>query len=210
MFNIFYIVNKRSVFNTLFQAGINYIDFKHLPSERIQKKMDEGYAYAKELISNIPDQLVQRLNQKLRVLFITHIRCKDSANALPVIAGLVEKLDNWKMSIIQRDDFDNEVETYYLTAGRKKVPVVILADEEGEEIIRWIERPLLSYEAMADLQVQRLSKEEYIHRYKSTPAFKPPVVTKNILDEILDTAIRATTLLQLLPKKKVIAPMQST
>ncbi|MHA2402888.1 MAG: hypothetical protein ACXADH_07860 [Candidatus Kariarchaeaceae archaeon] len=63
---------------------------------------------------------------------------------------------------------------------------------------------------MADLQIQRLSKEEYINRYKSTPEFKPPVVTKNILGEILDTATRATTLLQLLPRKKVIAPMQSS
>ena len=120
-------MNKRSTFNALFQAGMTYNELKLLPSERLQQKMDDGYVYAKEMISNIPDQLVQRLNQNLRVLFITHIRCKDSANALPVLAGLVERLDNWKMAIVHRDDFDNEIEAYYLTAGRKKVPVGILA-----------------------------------------------------------------------------------
>jgi hypothetical protein len=195
-------VNKISAFNTLFDAGINYDDYLLLTSERVQGKMADASEATEKIIKNVSSKKMEPLHQKLRILCITHVRCKDSANALPVISKLSESVPEWEFKIVQRDDFSDEVESYYLTAGRKKVPVIIFADEEGEEIIRWVERPTKSYEILSELQAERLNKEEYIIKYKSIPELKSPLVTENILDEFVNLASKAANMIKLLPKKK--------
>ncbi|MHA2278221.1 MAG: hypothetical protein ACXAC2_20765, partial [Candidatus Kariarchaeaceae archaeon] len=66
----------------------------------------------------------------------------------------------------------------------------------------WVERPTSSYRLLADLQAQKLPKEEYMAKYKSMPELKVPSLTGEILKELIEAADRATAMTQILPTKR--------
>jgi hypothetical protein len=127
--------------------------------------------------------------------------CGDCGNGVPVISKLAEQVPEWEYRIASRDEFEYLVEEFYTTAGRKKIPVIIFADEDGDEINRWVERPRNSYEFLADLQAKRLPKEEYIREYKQNQEINVPGVSSFILDELLDHAAKAAAMVKILPRK---------
>ena len=119
-----------------------------------------AWAISEKEIKKFSQVQISRLNESLRVLCIAEPWCGDCANGVPIIAKLAGELDNWDFRIVPRDSFREEVDRFYTTAGRKKIPIVIFADEDGDEITRWIERPTRSYHLLGKLRDQNLSKEE--------------------------------------------------
>ena len=138
----------------------------------------------------------------MKVLCIGENWCGDCTNAIPVISKLAESIENWEFVIASKTGFEEEFSLVYSTAARQKIPVIIFADEDGDEISRWIERPTRSYRLLADLQAQKLPKEEYIAKYKSFAELKVPSLTEEILRELMETADRASAMIQILPTKR--------
>ncbi|MCE7735390.1 MAG: hypothetical protein GPJ54_10965 [Candidatus Heimdallarchaeota archaeon] len=196
-------MNRQETFLKIFNAGISYDRYVELTlKDRVKDRMLGHLEATDELIKNMDPHKLERLNRKMKVLCIGENWCGDCANAIPVISKLAESMENWGFVIASKTAFEEEFPLFYSTAGRQKIPVIIFADEDGDEISRWVERPTRSYRLLADLQAQKLPKEEYIARYKSFPELKVPSLTDEILKELIETADRATAMIQILPTKR--------
>lgn len=191
----------REIFNTLFASGMDYNMYAKR-SDRHLERMSLASQAAVEYLKTLDQDWLARMNRPLRVMCLSENWCGDCANGVPPLAKLAEVMDNWDFRIVARDDFTELVQDYYLTAGRMKIPIVIIADEDGDELARWTERPRQSYEFLAYIQTLQLPKEEYIAKYKAAPELKPPMVVHNVIDEILNLVSKATAMLQILPAKR--------
>jgi len=194
-------MSRNEAFNTLFANGMSYEDYVQR-SDRHQERMQLSSTATDHYLSETDPELKEAANHPMKVVCIAENWCGDCANGVPVIAKMAEVMDNWTFKIAPRDDYEDLVEQYYTTAGRKKIPVIIFADEDGDEVTRWVERPTQSYQILADLQARKLPKEEYISEYKSNPSLKPPKVSHIITDELLNAAVKTASMLKIMPKKR--------
>jgi thiol-disulfide isomerase/thioredoxin len=189
------------VFNKLFEAGISYDEY----SKRSDKLVDRekgSWDYSVKAVRKLSNDKIDHLNQTIRVLCITENWCPDCANGVPVIAKFAEMFSNWEFRVVPRDDFTEEVESFYSTAGRLKIPLIVFADEDGDEILRWAERPLRSYQLIVMLRDQNLSKEDYLKEYGRMDEFKPPSVSEEIFRELVEVADRVASIVKILPPKR--------
>lgn len=195
-------MKKQETFNKLFENGISYEKYTRR-SDKQTDRMKDSWLASEVAVQRLSQDQISRLNEKLRILCIAENWCSDCANGVPVIAKLAAEITNWDFRIVSRDDFSNEVETFYTTAGRKKIPLVIFADEDGDEIMRWIERPMRSYQLLGTLRDQSLSKEEFMKEFNNTIEFKPPNVSEEILSELIAVAEKVASIVHIYsPKRK--------
>ncbi|MFX0185660.1 MAG: thioredoxin family protein [Candidatus Hodarchaeota archaeon] len=199
-------MNKQAAFNKLFDKGISYGEYTNR-SEKFAKKMKDNWSASEEAVKQLSQAQISQLNENLRILCIAENWCLDCANGVPVIAKLADEIGNWDFRIVARDDFSKEVEMFYTTAGRKKIPVVVFADEDGDEIMRWVERPARSYHLLGMLYDQNLSKEEFSEQYIKINEFKPPSISEEILRELLDVAKKASLIAHNHSPKKKFSPL---
>jgi hypothetical protein len=191
-------MNKKEIFNKLFDNGITYEEY-FKQSEKHKKIMTENLLASKKSIQMLNDNQIAQMNEKLRVLCIAENWCIDCANGVPIIGMLAALFSNWDFRIISRDSYRKEFAQFYATIGRNKIPVILFADEDGDEIIRWVERPTQSYQLLSMLKNQDLPKEEFIKKYHDMEEFKPPVVAEKILTELVLTATKAAAIVQANP-----------
>ncbi len=194
-------MKKREIFNKLYERGISYQNYVD-KSVKYQEKMDANYNAAQNAAQKLTEDQTAQMNEKLRVLCIAERWCIDCANGVPIIAVISNLMTSWDFRITSRDEWIKEFDTFYSTAGRKKIPVIIFADEDGDEIVRWIERPTRSYQLLGKLKDQNLSKEEFIQKFTNTLEFHPPFVTKEIFSELVFTAEKAASIVQVNPPSR--------
>ncbi len=195
-------MKKREIFNKMFESGISYEEYTKKSDQHVERMNTSWSVVAKEVKEVVLAQ-ISRLNEKLHVLCIAEDWCGDCANGVPVIAKLAEECDNWDFRIAARDSFTEDIEMFYTTAGRKKIPLIIFADEEGDEIIRWVERPTRSYQLLGVLRDQSLSKEEFLEQYNALDEFKNPSISQEILRELITVAVKASSIVHInSPKRK--------
>jgi hypothetical protein len=194
-------MKKQDSFNKLFENGISYEEYAN-KSENHRERMNDSSRACQKAIQDLPQGQISRMNKKLHVLCIAEDWCIDCANGVPIIAMLAESVPNWNFRIVFRDEFRTEFESFYATVGRMKIPVVIFADEDGDEIMRWIERPTRSYQLLGALRDQNLPKEEFIQKYSDTIEFKPPFVSEAILGELVLAAEKAAAIVHANPPSR--------
>ncbi|MFX0084392.1 MAG: thioredoxin family protein [Candidatus Hodarchaeota archaeon] len=194
-------MKKRDIFNILFENGITYEEYAK-KSEKYGERMNNGIVAGKKALQRLTQDQISRMNKKLHVLCIAENWCIDCANGVPIISMLAELNSNWDFRIVSRDDFREEFELYYTTIGRKKIPVVIFADEDGDEIMRWIERPMHSYQLLGTLKDLNLPREEFIQKYDDTLEFQPPFVSEEILAELVFVAEKVASIVNVNPPSR--------
>ncbi len=195
-------MRKREIFNKMFASEISYEEYTKKNDYHVERMKESWFILAKE-VKKIPLTQISSLNEKLLVLCIAENWCGDCANGVPVIARLAEECNNWDFRIVPRDNFTEEVERFYTTVGRKKIPLVIFADEEGDEIMRWVERPTRCYHLLGMLRDQNLSKEEFLEQYNALNEFKNPSISQEILRELITVADKASAIVHVnSPEKK--------
>lgn len=194
--------NQHEAFTTIYSDGVKYNDYRSKADMNI-KKIDLAAAAAKKYVEEVlaDRELYDFLNQPLKILLISETWCGDCAVNVPAISQLADKMDNWDYRISSRDKFDGIVSKFYLTGGRKSIPIVIIADENGNEFTRWIERPTRNYTVIAELQKLRLPKEEFIARYQSHPLIKTEETAKETIREIIEITKRIAAVNAIRPKK---------
>ncbi|MHA2225051.1 MAG: thioredoxin family protein [Candidatus Hodarchaeales archaeon] len=191
-------MDKQDSFNKLFDNGISYEEYVK-KSDKYGDRMNNSFLAGQNAVKRILREQISRMNEKLHVLCIAESWCIDCANGVPVIAMLANMIPNWDIRIASRDDFRSEFELFYQTAGRKKIPVIIFADEDGDEIMRWIERPTRSYQLLGTIRDRYLRKEEFIQKYNDTLEFHPPFVSEEILNELVILAEKAASIVHVNP-----------
>jgi hypothetical protein len=197
------------VFNKLFENGISYEKYSK-ESDKYRERMNDSWLASQKAVQRLSHEQLSRMNEKLHVLCIAENWCIDCANGVPVIAILADKTPNWDFRIVSRDAFRKEFETFYTTAGRKKIPVILFGDEDGDEIMRWIERPMRSYQLLGILRDQNLSKEEFIQKYNDTVEFQPPIVSEEILNELVLAANKVASIVHVNPPPRKRPPTNSS
>ncbi|MHA2305631.1 MAG: thioredoxin family protein, partial [Candidatus Hodarchaeales archaeon] len=140
-------MKKQEIFNKLFENGISYKKYIK-EDDKHKERMNNSWSACQMAVQKLDQEQISQMNEKLHVLCIAENWCGDCANGVPVIATLADMNPNWDFRVVSRDAFRNEFETFYTTAGRMKIPVIIFADEDGDEIMRWIERPTRSYQLL--------------------------------------------------------------
>ena len=194
-------MKKSELFNKIFEKGITYEEYIK-KGDRYLERMKNSWTTSKKEINKISQAQISRMNEKMLVLCIAENWCGDCANGVPVIAKLADVLDNWDFRIIGLNNLFKEMEMEYTTAGRMKIPIVIFADEDGDEIMRWVERPTRSYHLLGMLRNQNLSKEEFIEQYKTLDELNTPSISREILRELIYVADKASSIVHLHPPKK--------
>ncbi len=194
-------MKKREIFNKLFENGISYQNYVNR-SVNYQEKMEANYTAAQKAAQKLSRDQINQMNQKLHVLCIAENWCIDCANGVPIIAVIANLMTNWDFRIISRDEWKEGFDAFYTTAGRRKIPVIIFADDDGDEIMRWIERPTRSYQLLGKLKEQKLSKEEFIQKYTDTLEFQPPFVSEEIISELFFAAEKAASIVRANPTSK--------
>jgi hypothetical protein len=199
-------MKKRETFNKLYNNGISYQEYLDR-SEKYTKRMNQSYSISEKVVNKDLQEQIVKLNEKMHILCIAEEWCIDCANSVPIIAMLAERISKWQLRITSRDRFPADFDHFYKTAGRKKIPVMIFADEDGDEIIRWIERPFRSYQILGALKKQNLTKEEFSQKYQDTLELHPPIVSHNILCELVSIAEKASSIIHVNPpEKKPVIP----
>lgn len=199
-------MKKQDIFSKLFENGISYEKYIK-ESEKYRERMNDGWSASQKAVQRLSQEHLSRLNEKLHVLCITENWCIDCANGVPVIALLADMTPNWDFRLVSRDAFREEFETFYTTAGRKKIPVILFADEDGDEIMRWIERPMRSYQLLGMLRDQSLPKEEFLQKYNDTVEFRPPFVSEEIFNELVLVANKVTSIVHANPPSRKRPPI---
>ena len=186
-------MKKQDSFNKLFENGISYEKYIK-KSDGYRERMNDSWLASQKAVQRQSHEKISRMNEILHVLCIAENWCIDCANGVPVIAMLADRTPNWDFRIVSRDIFEKEFETFYTTAGRRKIPLILFSDEDGDEIMRWIERPMRSYQLLGILRDQNLPKEEFIQKYNDTVEFQPPFVSEEILNELIYVANKAASI----------------
>ena len=120
-------MKRQASFNKLFENGISYKEYLN-KSEKYEERMNNSFLAAQKALKRFSQDKISRMNEKLHVLCIAENSCIDCANGVPIIAVLANKSPNWKLRIVSRDNYRMEFESFFTTAGRKKIPVIIFAD----------------------------------------------------------------------------------
>lgn len=130
----------------LYRGGVPFSEFL-AAADRRQEMWKAHYA------SGEPDDAavarVAALPGTWRVLAIAEDWCSDSANTLPYLARLVERVDNVELRVIDSDAGRALMEAHPTPDGRAATPTFLVLDGSFHEVGCWVERP-------ADLQAWAL------------------------------------------------------
>ena len=180
----------RDSFNTLFSKGFSFEHYK-TRSDRQIGRMKVTWAAIEAELGAVSESRLKIINQPLKILCIAENWCGDCGNTVPVISRMAEKFDLWDFKIIGKDDIDEGSAELYLSEGKPKIPLILVADERGNEILRWVERPKSSYLLISQLKEQKLDHDSYAQKFKSNPDLQPDRVAKVVLSELLDITEKA-------------------
>lgn len=90
---------------------------------------------------------------------ITENWCGDSAQSLPVIAGLANLSEKIDLKIVLRDS-NLEFMNLYLTNGNKSIPKLVVFDKQGSELFQWGPRPKVAQDLFNKLKNEGMQKAE--------------------------------------------------
>ncbi len=199
-------MKRQASFNKLFENGISYKEYLN-KSIKYEERMNNSFLAAQNALKRFSQDQISRMNEKLHVLCIAENWCIDCANGVPILAMLADKNPNWTLRIASRDNYRIEFESFFTTVGRKKIPVIIFADEDGDEIMRWVERPIRSYQLLGRLRDQNLPKEEFLQKYHDTLELHPPFVSEEIFNELVFFAEKVASIVHFNPPSRKRFPM---
>ncbi len=104
---------------------------------------------------------LEAIDAPQRWLVISEPWCGDSAQCLPYIAAMAEAAPRVEMRILLRDQ-NLDVMDRYLTDGKRAIPLLVAADDQGRELFRWGPRPAPAAALFAEAQRAGTEKPEIL------------------------------------------------
>ena len=141
--------------DNLNESDKHLYEFTKLNLQRMNR-IQKTYSVSTEM-----KNALAKINKKQYWIIITEEWCGDSAQNTPIIAKIAEANPNIELRILERDD-NLDIIDHYLTDGKRKIPKVILFDENGNELFQWTERPKKASEFMTSLLNNGTPKEKAI------------------------------------------------
>ena len=130
----------------LYRSGVTFDEFLAQAERRKAMWLDH---YGNGTVSEALVERARRIAGPWRILAVAEDWCSDSANTIPYLALLTERVDAVEMRIIDSDAGREIMEAHLTPDGRAATPTLLILDESYEKVGCWIERP-------ADLQAWAL------------------------------------------------------
>ncbi|MCO6474804.1 MAG: thioredoxin family protein [Melioribacteraceae bacterium] len=96
-------------------------------------------------------------------MVLTEPWCGDSAQILPYIHLYTKDRPNISLRILLRDQ-NLDIMNQYLINGSKSIPILVVFDEEGNEMLRWGPRPKNAQKLISKLKEDGLTKNEWTEK----------------------------------------------
>lgn len=144
----------------LYEAGVPFSTFL----ESAKRRKDQWDAHYGD--GRVTDEQVARaeaVGRGWRILAIAEDWCGDSANTIPYLARLVERVAGLDMRVINSTAGKLVMEAHRTPDGRAATPTVILLDAEWNEAGCFVERPSPLMSWYMDNHVARTTEE--LHEY---------------------------------------------
>ncbi|MDI3270398.1 MAG: thioredoxin family protein [Bacillota bacterium] len=138
----------------LLKRGISYEEFIARYDERQRARFNSAYENAHFSEEDLAwfRRLQEERGKPIPTLVVAENWCGDCIMCVAALRKLAEETGAFNLHFLYRDDpeLQEAVERYFLTWGRKKIPVFVFLDEEGREVGRYASRPYS--QEMAGLQ----------------------------------------------------------
>jgi len=105
--------------------------------------------------------LLARITEPQLWMVLTESWCGDSSQSLPMIAKYAQCADTVTLRILPRDE-NLDIMENYLTDGTRSIPILVIFDTDGTELVIWGPRPQPAAELFAQQKARGLTKEEII------------------------------------------------
>jgi hypothetical protein len=128
-------------------------EYKKLNLQR-SSRIDKTYTVSDELKS-----VIMNIKNKQLWMVITEGWCGDSAQTLPHIVKMAELNPNIELKILLRDK-NLDIMDLYLTNGTRSIPVLVIFDEAGNELLKWGPRTKVLQEQMIQWKSEGIVKPE--------------------------------------------------
>lgn len=148
---------KKQVFlndiNSLSELEKKYVEYRKLNFQRTSR-VDKTFLPAPETKDTF-----ESISYEQTWFVITENWCGDSAQSLPVIAGLANLSEKIDLKIVLRDS-NPEFMNLYLTNGNKSIPKLVVFDKQGSELFQWGPRPKVAQDLFNKLKNDGIQKAE--------------------------------------------------
>ena len=122
----------------LFEGGVPFDTF--LDNAKRRKEQWDAH-YGEGRVTAVQVARAQAVGGPWRILAIAEDWCGDSANTIPYLARLVERVDGLEMRVVNSTVGRAVMEAHRTPDGRAATPTVILLDGEWNEVGCFVERP---------------------------------------------------------------------
>ncbi|MFS0784630.1 thioredoxin family protein [Bacillus sp. 1P06AnD] len=144
-----------------------------------------------------PDKVKQLKGEKLHALILTADWCGDAMVNLPIFMAIAEAAD-LKSTYLIRDENLDLMDQYLTNGTARSIPIIVLADEEGNEVAKWGPRAKSVQEKVTAYSAELPAKEDPAYE-DSFKAFigkmgklytTDPAIWKEIEEDMLNTFVK--------------------
>jgi hypothetical protein len=111
------------------------------------------------VVSEELESLIKNIKDKQLWMVITEGWCGDSAQTLPIIAKMAELNPNIDLRILLRDA-NPDIMDLYLTHDTKSIPILVVFDSDGNELLKWGPRTKALQDIMNQWKSEGIVKPE--------------------------------------------------
>ena len=135
-------------------------------------------------------ELLDSIQNNLRILVIGTDRCDDTAGNLPILAKLADCSPKIEIGILD-SDANTPYHQNFKVNGKRKTPVVLFLSPDHEELCRWVERSNAAYKIInegtdASLNGRKIGLKKL---------YSDPEIQQQSMNAFMDLVVRADFIL---------------
>jgi hypothetical protein len=114
--------------------------------------------------------IMQKMPVGWHMVVIAEGWCGDAAQIIPALHQMAILGDDWKFSIVLRDDHPQWMDAF-LTHGARAIPIAILFDANQEYVLHWGPRPQEAIQLIKDAKEQGIPTDVWkttLHKWYAT------------------------------------------
>jgi hypothetical protein len=141
-------------------------------------------------LSEGEEEILQSIQNEIKILVLGTDRCNDTAGILPVLARMASLSPTVQLRILD-SDANAKFHQNYRVNGKRKTPVVLFLNSDQQEIIRWAERPNAAYKVVNEKTTSSMEAR----RDQLKTLYSDSEIQRQTLGELLDLLLRADLVL---------------
>ena len=141
-------------------------------------------------LSEGEEEILQSIQNEIKILVLGTDRCNDTAGILPVLARMASLSPTIQLRILD-SDANAKFHQNYRVNGKRKTPVVLFLNSSRQEIIRWAERPNAAYKIVNEKIINSMEAR----RDQLKTLYSDSEIQRQTLGELLDVLLRADLVL---------------